>query len=407
MIKTIAYLAPEIPSLSTTFIYNEILAIRRRGIHVLAISVREPKSPVKDVPIQELFQDTEILYARSFMQLLINLVLISLKHPIYAAKSLIQVSSDILKVGFSLYAFKLIWQFLQSFTVASLLQKTQCQHLHIHFAHTPTQIGMYAATIANIPFTFTSHANDLFERGSLLDVKGDRSLKSITVSNYNKEFLVNQNVDAEKINVVRCGINSNVYSYVRKRQDQNSVVIGSLARLVEKKGMDDLIQAIYQFKQMNSDTRISVRIAGDGPLLKSLKQLMNELNLEEVISFEGAIAHNEVPHWLQDLNLFVLACKRDQNGDQDGIPVVLMEAMAIGIPVISTKISGIPELIQHKKTGFLAEPDNVDSLVEALETAIQFKNIDAITENAYQHIRNEFDETVNVDRLLKIMQQSN
>ena len=120
----------------------------------------------------------------------------------------------------------------------------------------------------------------------------------------------------------------------------------------------------------------------------------------------GAIAHDDVFSWMRQADIFVLACKEDRNGDQDGIPVVLMEAMAVGIPVVSTEISGIPELIQDGVSGFLAKPNDPESLTEAIERVLNgSKPIAQITKAARQRIVDEFDQDKNIDRLLDIFNQ--
>jgi glycosyltransferase involved in cell wall biosynthesis len=261
---------------------------------------------------------------------------------------------------------------------------------------------MYASLLSGIPFTFTSHANDLFERGILLQQKVERSKFAVTISNYNRQFLIQHHANPDKIQIVRCGIDSQQYTYTPKTQKHTPIKLGSLARLVEKKGMDDFIRALAVLQQEGVD--FEADIAGDGPLMDELQTLVAECHLESHVKFRGAIAHSDVPQWLRSLDVFVLACKRDKNGDQDGIPVVLMEAMAIGIPVVSTTISGIPELITSSQTGFLANPGDPHSLAQTLKEVIHFNSLEHITKTAQEYVNYEFDQQVNANRLLALIE---
>ncbi|NES22560.1 MAG: glycosyltransferase family 4 protein [Symploca sp. SIO3E6] len=400
MPKNVAYLAPEIPSLSGTFVYTEILALQARGLNVIPISVHYPIALAKESEIEELLEKTIFLYSQHWISTLKDNLSFLFKYPKCYLATLFTVFSDIFKIGLTnSAALKLLYQFLQASKIAKILETYSCEHLHIHFAHVPTQLGMYASLLSKIPFTFTSHANDLFERGLLLREKVDRAKAAITISEYNRDFLAKQQTDTNKIKIVRCGVDTQKYEFIAKEKFNKVPVIGSLGRLVEKKGMDVFILALSQLYQNGLD--VHVEIGGDGPLMEPLKELTAKHNLSSKINFKGAIAHDEVFSWLRSIDIFVLACKKDSNGDQDGIPVVLMEAMAIGIPVISTDISGIPELIQDGVSGFLAKPNDPDSLAQAISKFLDgSQHLSPMTESARQRMSKEFDKNVNIDRLL-------
>jgi len=404
--QTIAYLSSEIPSLSATFIYNEILALQERGLQVITMSVHYPIVPAKEPELKKLLENTQFLYQQKFTSVIVTNLKFFFRHPIRYLLTLFLLLSDMWKLGaINPDALKLLYQFFQASQVAKILEDHQCQHLHIHFAHVPTQIGMYASSLSKIPFTFTSHANDLFERGILLKEKVNRSKAAITISEYNRKFMVSQGVDHRKIKLVRCGIDTKKYDFIHHQKDINKPpVIISLGRLVEKKGMDTLILSLKNLAESRND--FSAEIAGDGLLMEELKSLVSQHDLTSKIKFKSAIAHDDVFPWMRQADIFVLACKKDSNGDQDGIPVVLMEAMAVGIPVVSTEISGIPELIQDGVSGFLAKPNDPESLAEAIERVLNgSKPIAQITKAARQRIVDEFDQDKNIDRLLDIFNQ--
>ena len=405
MIERIAYLAPEIPSVSGTFVYKEIIALQDKEIEIVAISVHKPKVIVRDSKVKELSDSTIYLYRQSLLSALINSIWWLFKKPNIYITTLLTVFNDILNSGFGkLKSWKLLYQFFYAGSVAKVIEENFCQHLHIHFANVPTQIGMYASLITGIPFSFTSHANDLFENKLLLKDKVERAKTAVTISQYNYEFLAKQGVNTDKLKIVRCGIDTGKHDFMPRHKLKKPPTIGSLGRLIEKKGMDDLILALSKLHHKGVDFRLE--IGGEGYLDDYLKKLALTHNISDKIEFKGAIPNDRVYSWLENLDIFVLACKQDSKGDRDGIPVVLMEAMTIGVPVVSTKISGIPELIEDEQSGFLAQPNAPESLARAIEKILdRSEPISHITQAARNRVTEEFELKSNVDKLLSIFNE--
>jgi glycosyltransferase involved in cell wall biosynthesis len=174
--------------------------------------------------------------------------------------------------------------------------------------------------------------------------------------------------------------------------------------MVEKKGFDDLIRACGLLSERK--IAFNLEIAGDGPLQSDLQKLAGDGDLAKRVNFIGPLAHDRVPGWLQGLDLFVLACKKDRNGDMDGIPVVLMEAMLAGVPVISCRISGIPELIEDGKSGLLAEPANPGDLAEAIARLLSDDTLaHNFRKNAVDKIQAEFKLSNNVAALNNLFRE--
>jgi len=265
-----------------------------------------------------------------------------------------------------------VYRFVYAGVFADALLRHRCQHIHVHFAHIPTDIAMYASKMSNIGFSVTSHANDLFERGWLLKEKVERSCFFGTISEFNQRFLAEQGVNMDKVKVIRCGVDLTQFKTRRWRVLSQPVQVGVLGRLVEKKGIDVLIRSVALLKDNGID--ISLTIAGNGPLESELRALVTTLDLEEQTSFLGALPHNEVSEYIKSLDVFALPCKRDSYGDMDGIPVVLMEAMLAGVPVISTRISGIPELIVDGETGHCIQASDENALANAIDKIIAEQN---------------------------------
>jgi glycosyltransferase involved in cell wall biosynthesis len=397
--STIAYLAPEIPALSATFVYEELLNLEKRGVRIYPFSVHATENI--NLKNNELASRVIYLYESNILVHLIRGLILFPTFGFKVIKAFGQLIADIYDCGpLKLTSWKLAFQFLVALRLANKLRKLKCEHLHVHFAHVPTQIAMYASTMSGVPFTVTAHANDIFERGILLKQKAERALKFLTISEFNRTYLEEIGLARNKLAVVRCGVNFELTNHrLNQFADKSVIQIGTLGRLVEKKGVDILIRAVYiLFKSSAYDVRLS--IAGDGPLLVELQSLVSTLGLTDIVTFVGSLSHSNVAEWMSALDVFVLACKKDSNGDMDGIPVVLMEAMSQSVPVISTQLSGIPELVIHGETGLLAIPNDADDLSQQLLTLIETKGLaDRLTKNAQLHVKNEFSRDVNLDRL--------
>ena len=263
------------------------------------------------------------------------------------------------------------------------------------------QLAMYASAFAGIPFTIMAHANDIFERGLLLPRKAARSLKMLTISEYNVAYLRGIGVAESQLAVVRCGVAFPVRDAIAAAH-RDRYRVGTLGRLVEKKGVDDLLRALAALRDQAWEWELSV--AGDGPLRPALEALATELGIADRVRFEGALGHEAVLPWLQSLDVFALACKADARGDMDGIPVVLMETMSQRVPVVSTRLSGIPELVIHEQTGLLAEPADPASLAAQLGRMLDSPALrQQLSDAAVTHVQAEFGLDVNLDRLMRYL----
>jgi glycosyltransferase involved in cell wall biosynthesis len=400
MKPAIAYLAPEIPALSATFVTHEILALKKRGFQVLPISVHQPAAPALDQDAKRLETETVYLYKHGIVSFLSALATQTTLHPARTASAFRLWLADIFNTGlFTRNAAGLTYRFLAAAQLARILKNNNCRHLHAHFAHVPTDIAMYAARMAGIGFSFTSHANDLFERGWLLREKVERSLCAVTISRFNRLFLERLGAPADKISIIRCG----VARHLPPADRPHGAIprIGSLGRLVEKKGVDVLIRAAGNLARQGRD--FTLEIAGSGPMQEALQACADSEGLSNKIRFCGPIPNDRVPAWLSGLDIFVLACKPDQNGDMDGIPVVLMEAMAADVPVISTTLSAIPELIQDGVSGLLAKPGDADDLSVQIARMLDDPQLQQRCISGGRALTDgEFSESLNIERIAEL-----
>jgi colanic acid/amylovoran biosynthesis glycosyltransferase len=404
--EKIACLAPEIPALSATFVYKEIAALSKCGFEVTPISVHKPSQVAGEKTLDALKQKTVYLYSRPKWGIIKNHLWFAAGNFATYGKWIGLSVYDALRAGlFKRTGIGILYRFFMAVECATLLRKEACRHIHAHFAHIPTDIAMYAAGLAGISFSFTAHANDLFQRGWLLKEKVARSSFAICISEFNRQYLASCGADPDKLHVIHCGVETDAFECETSTGLGNPPQIGVLCRLVEKKGIDVLIKACKLL--VNTGSPVAVTIAGDGPLRKELETLVSELHLSQHIFFIGNLAHEKVTDWLKTLDVFVLPCKKDAHNDQDGIPVVLMEAMAAGVNVVSTRISGIPELIEDGNCGLLAEPGDPESLAKAIRKILEDRSAARqFRENAALKVEKKFNLGINANLLSNLIRKS-
>ncbi|TGU99099.1 colanic acid biosynthesis glycosyltransferase WcaL, partial [Mesorhizobium sp. M00.F.Ca.ET.186.01.1.1] len=235
-------------------------------------------------------------------------------------------------------------------------KKIKC--LHARFGPAGLELLPYARK-AGLPLITSFHGFDATKR--VRENPGyRRSLKRLfkkgkaftVVSNHMKKRLIRLGCPGDKITLIRSGIDLRKFPMLPPQPVQNGEYrLLSVGRLTEKKGMDTLIKAFVQVHEKHP--RAKLIIVGDGDEKKKLRRMIKKYKLGKQVVLKGALPHQDVQRELARCHLFVIACKTARNGDQEGIPNVLMEAMASGRPVVSTYHSGIPELIEHGESGYL------------------------------------------------------
>lgn len=396
----IAYLVGEFPILSETFVYREIRLLQKCGVKISLFTLRRTQSSAK-IDLTDLPEATAI-YGANPVLMILSLFKMLISRPALAMKGLSFLLKDLGQVKGGRNKIKLVFQCIAGARLASYLIKSGISHLHVHFIHSPCQVAMYGAAFAGIPYTVTAHANDIFSRGELLLEKADRAQKVVTISDFNQRYFEKIGVEPGKVHVVRCLMDLPENASAKEAQSSEKFVVGSLGRLVPKKGFATLIRAFSRFSERHPEVNTELQIAGTGPDETMLKTLVAELKLEQKVKFCGALHPVEVFDWMKTLSCFALACEEGANGNVDGIPVVLMEAMACNVPVVSTRLSGIPELIIDGETGKLVEVGQVNELADTLAfVQMNSEEVSKLVQQAQAHLKREFSKEVNLERLMK------
>lgn len=241
--------------------------------------------------------------------------------------------------------------------------------IHSQWIQSGGTIAYFTSRLLDIPFSFTGHAVDLFRDRCALKDKVAHADFIIAISEFHKEFYISEGSSAEKITVVYCGIDVDQFEFVEHELSLPMKIL-SFGRLVEKKGFADLIKACAILRDQGIE--FHCEIAGSGPELLSLKALVNHFKLDSLVSLTGIpLQQEEIAAWMKQGDIFAQPCCWSSDNDIDGIPRSLMEAMAVGIPCISTNVAGIPDLIIDNESGVLIEANEPPALAKALVSLLE------------------------------------
>jgi len=243
--------------------------------------------------------------------------------------------------------------------------------IHAHFAALPADFAMQASNLLGIPYLFTTHAYDIFvhcSREKLLEY-AKTAAKVITISHYNKRYMLDRIGDefSEKISIIRCGIPVEKFDPSPRDADKNQVDILVTGRFVEKKGIANAIDA---FSLLSPNLNAQLRIIGDGPLKDSLLEKARVSPLADKIVFLGSQPQSIVIEEIQNADIFLLPSVTASNNDCEGLPVSLLEAQAMKLPVVSTLHTGIPEGVLDGTSGFLVPENDVEAITDKLTELI-------------------------------------
>lgn len=392
----------ELPVRSETFVYREVLALQALGIDVRTASVHAPTHDLDHGGVLSKMADETIeIYSKGKAALLRDMLAELLTHPLRSCRTLGRCMLDAFfssEVPLNRKP-KVIWQGVAALALARRVRGLGISHIHAHMAHVPTTIAMYAARQLGIPFSFTGHANDIFPNRTLLREKLRRAEWVNCISEWHRDFY-QQIVDRSDAAypVVRCGVDTRFYE-TTPAPNTDTLQILSVGRLVEKKGMDVLIRSAGVIAKQGGP-KLRVRIAGGGPQMKELQELVDLLPDGTEVELLGETDNDTVMQLMTEADVFALPCRVARSGDRDGIPVVLMEAMARGRCVISGDLETIRELIRHEESGIMIPPGDQDELTRALIALAKDRDrVDELGQNARRRIEQEFDLTLNAQRI--------
>ena len=373
----LAYIIGTYPSLTTTFIDREIRILRQLGADIQILSIRQPPAGMLlSREQQEQQQQVISLLPVRWISLLLGHLYFALLRP---GRFLGMLGHLVTRPHPGLKArLKTLLHFSEGVYAAYLLRRRPPEHLHAHFVDRAAIVALVAGRLLGLPYSVTAHANDIYRDKVLLCEKLAQARFAVTVSEFNKSYLLDTcpGLEPDKIHVLHPWVDLTRFQPPATRSNSNILRVLSVGRLVEKKGHGYLVQACHLLKEKGID--FECRIIGDGPLRAELEASIARYGLQEQVKLLGAQPQSTVLDNLAWCDLFALACVIAQDGDRDGMPVALAEAMAMQVPVVSCHIVGIDELVSPA-AGQLVPPRDADALAEALQT-IQHKDLSSRVE---------------------------
>lgn len=407
---TLGYILKGYPRISETFISNEILLLERMGFTMRLFPMRQPResfshSSVKKITARVDYLPTELL--PEFFQLLLPNILLAVKRP-HQFKKCLRTAQQGIGKGKALATLK---HLLQAGFLANnhLLTDKNIIQLHGHFAHSPTSVTMFASILSDIPFSFTAHAKDIYTSNPVkISRKIEQANFVVTCTKHNKEYL--QNLAGNSSTPIYCiyhGIDLNLFKYNGRRHTaREPFKLLTVARMTEKKGLPTIYKALARLRDRNIEFRHT--LIGDGDDRDTILALISSLGLGGNCSWRGTQTHAEVLKHFKESDLFVLGCEIAKNGDRDGIPNVLVESLAMGVPAVSTNVSAIPEILVDGKTGIIVPSKNVEELEKAIMKVLTNDNLRMqLIKNGQAHVQNHFDNDYWIERLAAIFRTHN
>ena len=390
----LVYVIGTYPVLTSTFIDREIKFLRQQGVDLQVLAIRSPQANTPFSQDQrELQRGVIYVLPVTWHSFILSHVYFAFLHP---KRYFSTLSYLISRPHPSLKArFMSLLHFAEGVYAAHLLRKRPIHELHAHFVERAATVALVVGRFLDKPYSLSVHAGpDIFADPILLREKIMEARHVATCTRYNKshiENIIGQALD-HKISCIHHGLDLEVYSPAPPEPNERPLIL-SVGQLAERKGFVHLIKGCRELRDRGYDFRC--HIVGRGPQSQELEALIKELALEDTVTLCGALPHEEVIEEYQQATMFVLPCVQASNGNLDGIPNVLAEAMAMQVPVITSNISGIPELIDDQVNGLLTPPGDDAALVSAMARLF---NETALREELGRNGRQSVIEKFNIDR---------
>jgi glycosyltransferase involved in cell wall biosynthesis len=417
--QQVGYILRSYPRLSQTFILNEILNLERLGMSLEIFALTDPhedlhQSNVSDIRAQVHYFEPESQQGR--VRHWFRHLAVLLSHPLrYGRSWLFVLRNRHLDEGyrtatrfecFSMAVF-LVWQ------IENQPRQTggRISHLHAHFAHDPALIALLAHKISGISYSFTAHARDLYQLAvPALQERSKWASAVVTCCAANRDYLgqVLPEPLQAKIQLVHHGVDLQVFSPLPVEPPPPAApepsLILTVGRLVEKKGFPVLLEAYQRLKLDGIAFRALVY--GDGPLCQELSALLDQYDLDDRVDLVGARVQQEIIPMYQKAAVFALTPAITDDGDRDGIPNVLVEAMACGLPVVTTAVAGIPELVIHNHNGLLFQPHDAQGIAAGLAALLGDQDLcRRLGQAARRTVMECFDSRVGASRMADLFRQ--
>ncbi|MEO8356029.1 MAG: glycosyltransferase [Chloroflexota bacterium] len=364
----VAYIMSRFPKLTETFILYEMIAVEKEGVQIEVYPLLKEKTKAMHPEAVSFVESAHFQPFISSSIIRANLHFLRRKPGAYLG-----TLWTLLRTNWGSFRFLsgALGIFPKSVYFAYQMEVENINHVHAHFASHPAAAGFIIHRLVGISYSFTAHGSDLHRDRHMLHEKVAEAAFVVAISNYNKELIVSecQGNYRDKVTVIHCGVDTEVFQYrsneTPHEKGDRPFMILCVGTLHEVKGQEYLIKACRELQERGID--FLCHFVGDGPDRESLARLADAAGISEKVHFHGQQKQAAVAQLLQDADVLVAPSVPTSDGRREGIPVVLIEAMSSGVPVIASNISGIPELVMDKYTGLLVPPRDVVALAGALE----------------------------------------
>jgi colanic acid/amylovoran biosynthesis glycosyltransferase len=359
----VAYIMSRFPRLSETFILYEILAVEDHGVDVHLYPLLRERAEVVHPEALELCRRARF---QPFLSLpVLRSQLYFLRH---SPRRYLETLRDLLvgtsgSLNFFVGALGI---FPKVAHAARLMQADGIDHVHCHFANHPAAAGFVIRRLTGIPYSFTAHGSDLHVDRHMLCQKLDEAAFAVPISQYNRDLMTEECGEhvREKLFIIHCGVDTEMFRPTGERTNEGRFTIASVGTLHEVKGQRYLVEACRLLREGGID--VVCELIGDGPDRTALTRQVTAAGLEDRVTLLGRRDRRAVSELLRRAHVLAAPSVPTRSGKREGIPIVLMEAMASGVPVVASRISGIPELVDDGVSGLLVPPGDARSLAGAL-----------------------------------------
>ena len=385
------------PRLSETFVLQELLELERRGVNLHLFALRRPEEIIQQDALSELRATVEYLpegvvpHRRTRVRLAHTALLF------HRRLAYVNGYSDVIaSPEFSRSLGE------RSALLAHRLLRLGSPPLYIHFAHKPATIGRFAALLTGVPYALSAHAKDIWLTPENELARKVRDASAVlTCTEQARTLLAGLAEGQTPVHLVYHGVDMKGRTS-SARPAGGAPRLVAIGRLVEKKGHETLLLAAGLLADRGLD--FTVRLVGEGPEWPRLQRLVHELRLGDRVIFLGPLSESEVMAEYEEADVFALPCRKLPNGDQDGLPNVILEAMAHGVPVASTRLDGIAEAIVDGESGLLCDQDDpaafADNLARLIED-VEFR--ERIGDAGRRRVAERFERHANLPDVVKAL----
>jgi len=394
--QRVLYVVSLFPALSETFIVREINALIEHGVDVRILSLKRPRERMVQPQAAALFD--RALHPADRWRALATACSVVLSRPALTLRFLATMLRELWRQP-ATFAKSLVAVY-RALGRIDEIRGFDPQLLHAPWATYPATVAWFLSRLLGRPFSFTSRAHDIFVEDHMMARKLESAALAVTITEHNVRFMARwmSAPGAIPVHVIHSSLNLSELPFVRSGRLPRKLL--SVGRLVPMKGFDVMLVALAELRARG--IQFTCTVIGEGPERPRLERQRTALGLDAVVEFPGAMSQDSVLRHMTEATLMVLPCVVTPDGQSDGIPNVLMESMAAGLPVISTRISGIPELVEDGVNGLLVAAGDAVALADAVQALIHDpRQCEFFAEAGRRKVERDFNVRIEAGRLLE------